>query len=95
MFPKVLQTVAGGNYTVYAYLNYGTVRLVDIKPMIDQGGVFEQLRDEEFFLSRLTVLNDTVAWDLTGRHDPAECIDIAPFTVAGMPVTADPLEIVG
>ena len=95
LIPKVLQTVAGDNYTVYAYLNDGTVRLVDMKPMIDQGGVFEQLRNAEFFGSRLTVLNDTVAWDLTGRHDPAECIDIDPFTVADMPVTADPLEIVG
>ena len=94
IFPKVLQAVAGDNYTVYAYLNDGTVRCVDMKPMIAQGGVFEQLRDEDFFATRLTVLNDTVAWDLTGEHDPAHCIDIDPFTVADMPVTADPLETV-
>lgn len=94
IFPKVLQVVAGDNYTVYAYMNDGTVRRVDMNPMIAQGGVFEQLREEEFFVSRLTVLNDTVAWDLTGQRDPAQCIDIDPFTVADMPVTADPLEIV-
>lgn len=94
IFPKVLQSVAGDNYTVYAYLNDGTVRCVDMKPMIAQGGVFEQLRDENFFTSRLTVLNDTVAWDLTGEHDPAQCIDIDPFTVADMPVVDDPLETV-
>ena len=92
--PTVLQAVAGDNYTVYAYLNDGTVRCVDMKPMIAQGGVFEQLRDEALFATRLTVLNDTVAWDLTGEHDPAQCIDIDPFTVADMPVTADPLETV-
>lgn len=40
IFPKVLQSVAGDNYTVYAYLNDGTVRCVDMKPMIAQGGVF-------------------------------------------------------
>lgn len=93
-FPKVLQAVAGDDYTVYAYLNDGTVRLVDMKPRIAQGGVFQQLRDETFFVSCLTVLNDTVAWDLTGEHDPAQCIDIDPFTVADMPITADPLETV-
>ena len=31
LIPKVLQTVAGDNYTVYAYLNDGTVRFVDMK----------------------------------------------------------------
>lgn len=95
IFPRVVQAVAGVDRTVYAYMNDGTIHLVDMKPMINQGGVFDQLRDEEFFISRLTVLNDTVAWDLTGRYDPAECIDIDPFTVAEMPVVADPLEIVG
>jgi hypothetical protein len=95
MFPKVLQAVAGNDGTVFAYLNDGTVRLVDMKPMIAQGGVFEQLKDTEFFISRLTVLNDTIAWDLTGRHDPTQCVDIDPFAVAGMPITADPLEVVG
>lgn len=94
IFPNVLQAVSGDNYTVYAYLNDGTVRCVDMKPMIAQGGVFEQLRDENFFTSRLTVLNDTVAWDLTGEHDPAQCIDIDPFTVADMPIVVDPLETV-
>ncbi|MDO4175653.1 MAG: DUF2442 domain-containing protein [Eubacteriales bacterium] len=94
IFPKVLQAITGDDYTVYAYLNDGTVRCVDMKPMIAQGGVFEQLRDENFFTSHLTVLNDTVAWDLTGEHDPAQCIDIDPFTVADMPVIADPLETV-
>ncbi len=60
--------------------------------MIEQGGVFHQLRDKAFFVSRLTVLNDTVAWDLTGEHDPSQCIDIDPFTVAECPTAADPLE---
>lgn len=94
MFPKVLQVVAGADRTVYAYMHDGTIRLVDMKPMIAQGGIFEKLTDEVFFSSHLTVLNDTVAWDLTGAHDPAECIDIDPFTVAEMRVVADPLETV-
>ena len=93
-FPKVLQSIAGENFTVYAYMQDGTVRLYDAKPLISKGGIFEPLKDEVFFKERLTVLNDTVAWDLSGKMDPCECIDIDPFTVAECPVVADPLKSV-
>lgn len=92
IIPQVLQAVAGAEHTVYAYMNDGAIRLVDMKPLIKQGGVFARLSDESFFTDRLTVMNDTVAWDVTGTHDPSQCIDIDPFTVAECPVTADPLE---
>ena len=91
IFPKVLQAVAGEHYTVYAYMNDGTVRLVDVLPLIQKGGVFSFLLDPEVFTKALTVLNDTVAWDLTGKHDPADCIDLDPFSVQARPAVADPL----
>lgn len=92
VFPAVVQALAGEDFTVYAYMRDGTVRLYDMKPMLKQGGVFEQLREESFFRERLTVLNDTVAWDITGNMNPAECIDIDPFSIAESPVIADPLK---
>ena len=76
LIPKVLQAVAGENFTVYLYFNDGSVRLYDAKPLLELGGVFEPLRDEDFFKSRLTVLNDTAAWDVTGNHDPCACVDL-------------------
>ena len=91
VFPKVLQAIAGENHTVYAYMNDGNVRLVDVYPSIEKGGVFAPLRDEAIFRKALTVLNDTVAWDLTGKHDPADCIDLDPFTIQERPAVADPL----
>lgn len=93
IFPAVVQALAGENFTVYAYMRDGTVRLYDMKPMLEKGGIFEPLRDETLFRERLTVLNDTVAWDMSGNMDPAECIDIDPFTIAESPVVADPLMI--
>ena len=45
MIPRVIQTVAGPNYTVYAYFHDGTVRLFDTNPMLEKGGVFLPLRD--------------------------------------------------
>ena len=43
-------------------------------------------------LFRSTVLNDTVAWDVSGRYDPATCIDLDPFTVYAAERVSDPLE---
>ncbi|MCD8338438.1 MAG: DUF2442 domain-containing protein, partial [Lachnospiraceae bacterium] len=61
-------------------------------PHIDRGGVFAPLADEGFFTGRLTVLNDTIAWDVSGHFDPATCIDIDPFAVYQAEAVADPLE---
>lgn len=85
IFPSVCQAVAGEDFTVYAYMTDGTVKHYDAKPLISRGGVFEKLRDKDFFEKRLTVLNDTVAWDLSGNCDSADCIDIDPFTVESSP----------
>ena len=90
LFPVVLQAVAGDNYTVYAYLLDGTVRKVSVGHLVEQGGVFEKLKDPDFFKNALTVMNDTIAWDLSGCHDPSDCIDIDPFTVAECESVADP-----
>lgn len=91
IFPAVYQAVAGENYTVYAYMRDGSIRLYDAKPLIEKGGVFAPLVDEEFFRNRLTIIGDTIAWDVTGDRDGASCIDVDPFTVAECPMVSDPL----
>ena len=81
LFPKVLQAVAGEDFTVYLYFNDAL------------GGVFAPLQDEAFFKSRLTVLNDTAAWDVTGDRDPGSCVDLDPIELyETCPVVVDPLE---
>lgn len=91
IFPVVVQAIAGNDYTVFAYLNDGTIRKVSVKNLVEQGGVFEKLKDPEFFRNALTVMNDTVAWDLSGHFDPTNCIDLDPFMIAECEVVADPL----
>lgn len=91
-FPSVIQAVAGPNQTVYAYFTDGSVRLFDAKPLIGRGGVFAALGDEEAFRDRLTVMNDTVAWDISGDRDPSKCIDLDPFSVyENSQIVDDPL----
>ncbi|MCD8021308.1 MAG: DUF2442 domain-containing protein [Clostridiales bacterium] len=88
-FPEVYQAVAGEDYTVYAYLNDGSMRMLDMKPFIEKGGVFEVLKNETVFRERLTVINYTVAWDMKGNRDEYECIDIDPFIMLDCPVVDD------
>ena len=90
--PKVVQAVADERFTVYAYFNDGTVRRLDAAPLLEKGGVFAPLRDPDFFRERLTVLNDTVAWDIDGNRDPCTCVDLDPCEIyETCPVVADPL----
>jgi hypothetical protein len=65
--------------------------LYDMSPFIGKG-VFKPLESNSFFVQRCTVLNNTLAWDVTGNFDPYERIDIAPETIyADGNDVADPL----
>lgn len=85
-YPEVYQAVAGENYMVYAYLNDGSVRKLDVKPLIKKGGIFSEIEDETRFKKTLTVMNGTVAWDIAGNRNEQECIDIDPVTVFECPM---------
>lgn len=94
LLPSVVQVLPGEEFTVYAYCNDGAVRLVDVKPLIAKGGVFAPLADPAFFSERLAVLNDTVAWDMTGDRDVTACVDLDPCGIfETAPVVEDPLKV--
>jgi hypothetical protein len=90
-FPQVLQVVPTNNFEVYAYLNDGSVRMYDVKPLLKKNTVFESLMDIQTFKNKLTVINDTIAWDMGGKRDPYKCIDIDPFSIYEKPPVTDPL----
>ena len=91
-FPQVLQAVPTDDYKVYAYFNDGSVRCIDVKPLIKPDTVFECLADMEIFKSKITVMNDTVAWDMIGKRDASECIDLDPIVIFENPIVPDPLD---
>ncbi|MDR0455187.1 MAG: DUF2442 domain-containing protein [Treponema sp.] len=90
-WPKVVQVLPTDDFEVYAYLNDGSVRLYDVKPLMKENTVFEPLMDIQTFKGKLTVINDTIAWDMGGNRDPYKCIDIDPVTVYGKTPVVDPL----
>ena len=79
--PRIVQAVVGENYTIYAYIKRWPMRLMDVLALIDNSGVFASMHDLGAFKRCLTVMNDTVAWDLIGRHDLGDCIDLDPFSI--------------
>ena len=91
MTPKVVQAIALCYGVVCAYFEDGAIREYDVRPLIRPNTVFAPLMDEAVFAKCLTVLNDTVAWDLSGRRNPMDCIDIAPESVYAAKVVSDPL----
>ena len=83
-FPKVVQAIATDDYKVYVYFDDGSIKCLDMSEKI-KSGVFQQIKDIEIFKNTMTILNDTVAWDLNENNDPSECIDIDPFTIYELP----------
>ena len=75
--PEVVQVIPHENYTVDILFQDGKVVFYDAKPLLKKG-VFKKLEDKEFFINRCTVMNHTLAWDLSGNYDPTDCLDIDP-----------------
>ena len=88
MFPKIVQVVPTQDYTVYVYFEDGKIVCYDVKPMLDKE-VFTVLKDKRFFIERCTILNDTLAWDISGIRDNTQCIDIDPDTLYKLEIVHD------
>lgn len=88
--PAVVQAVAGKDYLIYCYFDDGKITCMDMKPLIGKG-IFAQIEDPAVFAGTLTVMHETAAWDISGRRDPANCIDLDPITLYEQPAVSDPL----
>ena len=80
MIHSVIQVIPFDNYTVSVYFDDGKIVLFDVKPLLGKK-VFQPLNDIMFYKSACTILNDTLAWDLSGDRDESNCIDIDPDTL--------------
>lgn len=91
-YPTVVQVISDHDKNIYVYFSDGRITKFDMKPLIKEGTVFEKLQDDAFFSDNLTVMNDSAAWDLSGKHDPTNCIDLDPFVLYDAEQVKDPLE---
>ena len=87
-FPEVVQVVPSKNYIVYVYFSDGKVTMYDMSSKIHLG-IFKPLENIDVFMNRCTILNDTLAWDISGDRDVSECIDIDPESLYECPECTD------
>lgn len=80
MFPKIVQVLPTEEYTVYVYFEDGKIVCYDVKPLLEKE-MFAVLREIECFIKTCTIMNDTLAWDISGNRDCMKCIDIDPDTL--------------
>lgn len=77
MFYKIIQVYPTKDYKVYLYFSDGRIKLFDARKLITQG-VFTKLQNISLFIETCTVMNDTLAWDVSGKYDPSACLDLDP-----------------
>ncbi len=77
---NVVQVLPQSDFTVIVYFSDGIIKRYDVNPLLGKG-VFKKISNIEDFTKKCTVMNNTLAWDLSGNFDPYNCIDIAPETI--------------
>ena len=91
-FPEVVQVIAGDGRDIIIYFSDGKIGKYSMDALITKDGVFSLLESDDFFRNRLTVMNHTVAWDVSGNFDCKTCLDIDPFDLyENCEVISDPL----
>lgn len=78
--PDVVAVTPYDDYKVEVAFADGKIVMYSIKHLLGIG-VFRMLADQQFFKERCTILNHTLAWDVSGDGDPYRCIDIDPDTI--------------
>ena len=82
-FPTVVQVIPLDNFHVQVFFDDG--KIVDYDATEDlKTALFEPLRKIEKCKDACTVMNGTLAWDISGNWDETDCIDIDPFTIYEM-----------
>ena len=83
MFHDIVQVVPFEDYTVYVYFEDGKIECYNAKPLLNKK-VFFLLKNIDFFMKACTILNGTLAWDVSGDRDCSKCLDIDPEMLYGL-----------
>ena len=87
--PKPFQVLPTDDFTVYLYYDNGEIKLYNCKWILEETGIFEELHDIGVFKELCTIMNGTLAFDISRSQDTYRCIDICPDTVYQESVKCD------
>ena len=93
MRPNIIQVKPTERYTVYVFFDNGVIKEYSLKEDIESGGIFEKIKDINIFIERCTIMNNTLAWDISGDRDTTKCIDICPDTIYEDGITVKDVEV--
>ena len=82
MIPRVVQVVPFEDYTVDVYFDDGKIVTYNPKERLTEYG-FNRIKD--IFFTNCTVMNGTLAWDISGNFDETKCFDIDPIVLHELP----------
>ncbi len=80
MLKKIIQVIPTYDFKVYCYFSDDKIKLFDVTPFLNKG-VFSQISNSLDFVNKCCVMNGTLSWDLSGKFDPTNCLDIDPETI--------------
>jgi len=81
--PRIFQVEPHNDFTVNVYFDDGIVKCYDANPLIKKGGIYAPLGEPDFFINHCVIMNNTLAWDVSGNWDSTMCIDICPDLIYG------------
>lgn len=92
MLHEVTQVKPTKDFKVYVYFCDGKIKLYDVSHLLDKG-LFKKISNINDFITKCTVMNGTLAWDIAGNFDQYNCLDIDPETIYEKGVdVSDPLD---
>ena len=74
--PQIFMAALSGGKKVDCYFTNGAVKRFNVSIAIRLGGVFAPLKNQDVFERSMLVYDGVLAFDLTGRRDPYEMVDI-------------------
>ena len=79
--PKLFQVLPTNDFKIYLYYDSGEIKLYDCSWILKETGIFTKIHDIHVFKELCTIMNGTLAFDISLIRDPYNCIDICPDTI--------------
>ena len=79
--PKLFQVFPTDDFKVYLYYDNGEIKQYDCAWALLENGVFTEIHDITTLKDICTIMNGTLAFDISRVRDPYSCIDICPDTI--------------
>ncbi len=76
--PALYQVLPADDFKVYLYYDNGEIKLYDCSFILEESGVYDEIKDISRFKELCTIMNGTLAFDISEQRDPFNCIDFCP-----------------